>query len=106
MPSARFELTSQVHMVGHKRIGMNVAAKLGSALLQPVQVEVVVIVAEKTRGAIVTALHDVLRLSQQVHARTARHSVMFSSQTVCLFSCKEFDSATLRSRRLRPDHRF
>ena len=53
----------QMEMVGHQRVGVDVAAMCGEGLLEFFEVERVVGVGTKNFGAVVTAQDDVLRLA-------------------------------------------
>lgn len=58
-------------VIGHQHIGMDAATGLGSVFGQPVKVVPVVLVGEKTRLAVITALNQVKGNARQGKTRGA-----------------------------------
>lgn len=59
--SLGFRRHQQMHMIGHQCIGMNLTVPIDGRFLQPVKVDVVILLGEETWLPIDAALHDVLR---------------------------------------------
>jgi hypothetical protein len=62
-----------VDVVGHEGIGVDVAVPIGSRFFQPMEVEVVILLGEKTRLSIDSSLNNVLRHSGQFNAWATWH---------------------------------
>ena len=56
-----FRCDQQMDVVGHEGIGVNLAVPIGRRFLQPVEVNVIVLLSKETRLSVDPALNNVLR---------------------------------------------
>ena len=68
-----FRREQQVHVIGHKHIGMHSAAKALGNFSQEVQIEAVVFVAEKANGAVIPSLDDMPGDAGEAETGSAGH---------------------------------
>ncbi len=73
-----FRGDEQGDVMGHQHIGMQRALGVAQRFSPPMQVAAVVFLAEKTRFAVVAALHDVERNSIKLDTRASGHEIMLA----------------------------
>jgi hypothetical protein len=81
-----------MHMVGHERIGVNSTLVARRSFLQAQQVKAIILIGEKARRTIVTALNHVVRNARYFETRPARHITI----------CSEHETASAKKTGLRP----